>query len=73
MTIEGIRDYEAVRDFLYTRMRGARDIHPKGDTSTALLRVDTEAVAELTETLRATAGEIHAIRLLMEDRKERTT
>lgn len=46
MVIEGLLEYEAVRDFLYTRMRGVRDDR-QGDTSVALLR-------EIRDDLRAT-------------------
>lgn len=38
MTIEGVRDYEALRDFLYTKMRGARghaDGHAQGHIEVA--------------------------------------
>lgn len=30
MTIEGVREFEPLRDFLYTRMRGARGMGPAG-------------------------------------------
>ena len=35
MTLEGIPEFEAVRDFLYARMRGMRDSRPQGATGSA--------------------------------------
>lgn len=56
MTLEGITDYIAMRDFLYSQMRGARDHHnapaPSSDSLTGIL---TEV-----------AGELRAIRQSME-------
>lgn len=46
LVIEGLLEYEQVRDFLYTRMRGVRDEKP-ADTSVALL-------LEIRDELRAT-------------------
>lgn len=61
MTIEGILEYEAVRDFLYSRMRGAKDKHapatvPAGDST-------------LAGTLHGIAEELRAIRVLLEERR----
>lgn len=84
MTIEGLPDLDAVRDFLYERMRGARG--EKGTAGAAAASggaaitgsesarsaVDTGSRAarddELTETLRAVADELRAIRELLESR-----
>ncbi len=46
MTIEGIRNPEVLRDFLYTKMRGARG---EGDTATEEPCDDDEALTLLTE------------------------
>ena len=60
MTLEGITDHTAMRDFLYSRMRGARDPHavsamaPEGDS--------------LAEILTEVAGELRAIRKALERR-----
>jgi putative membrane protein len=59
MTIEGIGAYAELRDFLYTRMRGAR-----GDTQS---RAPSETSAgadaeELTATLREVAAELRGVR-----------
>ena len=58
MTLEGIRDYEALRDFLYSRMRGARE------------RPDAAAAGDsLGATLQAIAAELRAIRRLIEEKR----
>jgi membrane protein YdbS with pleckstrin-like domain len=45
LVIEGFKEYEAIRDFLYTRMRGyrARPTSPRPAFSQALTGVDVEA------------------------------
>ncbi len=66
MTIAGLQDYEQVRDFLYTRMRGARQLgdDPKEEEA-------REAWRETAAALRETAVELRALRLrLTEDRAE---
>lgn len=54
MVIEGIREYEAVRDFLYARMRGVGD---SGPTQT-----ETDGPDEIAAVLREVAAELRAIR-----------
>lgn len=58
MTIEGIRDYAAVRDFLYTRMRGSH--RPSAQKSAAAALADSSAAA-----LREVAAELHEVRGLL--------
>lgn len=58
MTLEGLQDHEAMRDFLYSRMRGARD-HHRAD--------DHEPADELVGPLHEIAGELRAIRTLIEE------
>ncbi len=61
MTIEGMRDFEAIRDFLYTRMRGARD----GTGASAPAGghvVSPPLLDELAGTLREVAAEVRALR-----------
>jgi uncharacterized membrane protein YdbT with pleckstrin-like domain len=60
MTLEGITDHTAMRDFLYSRMRGARDQH--GVPATA---ASGESLAAI---LTDVAGELRAIRQLIERR-----
>ncbi len=57
MTIVGLREYEAVRDFLYSRMRGVKD---QPTDSHAGRNSDSDR--ELATTLREVAHEMKAIR-----------
>lgn len=73
MTIEGIECYEAVRDFLYSRMRGQKEKGPeaRGGAETDAPRfVSPQAVEQLTCVLREVAGEIHALRQSIESLKK---
>jgi membrane protein YdbS with pleckstrin-like domain len=66
MTIEGLPAFEAIRDFLYSRMRGARDVRGgsalRAGTDSAL---SADTLKELTETLREVAAEVRALRSLV--------
>jgi putative membrane protein len=67
MTLEGLLEYEAVRDFLYARMRGVKDrAHsPASAASTHAHATATMSPAthdELTATLREVAGELRQLR-----------
>ena len=57
LTIEGVREFETLRDFLYSRMRGVKD-HP---TQAATLHSATSPDA-LAAALRETAAELRALR-----------
>lgn len=57
MTIEGLREYEAVRDFLYGRMRGVKQA-PAGAASAG-------GDAELAATLREIAHELRELRAVL--------
>ena len=57
MTLEGLTDHEAMRDFLYSRMRGAHETP-----------VATEG-ARLATVLDEIAGELKAMRLAMEGQR----
>ena len=54
MTIEGVKQFETVRDYLYTRMRGVREAHKPA----AAPRAGDQTLQEI-------AGEMHAIRELL--------
>ncbi len=56
ITIEGIQAFEAMRDFLYSKMKGARD-----RTLSPVVPSGTEDA--LTSTLREVAAEVRALRL----------
>jgi putative membrane protein len=67
MTIEGFRDFEAVRDFLYSRMRGARQgAHaaalPEPGADTPRLAAPAGSTAEVAAALREVARELRAVR-----------
>lgn len=52
MTLEGFQAYEAVRDFLYSRMRGVKDPAHKSPGAPAQAGTDTELAAALREVAR---------------------
>ena len=56
MSIEGIREFETVRDFLYSKMRGVKD-HEHDRSGTTSLSND-----ELAGVLREIAAEVRALR-----------
>lgn len=62
MTIEGLPQFEAIRDFLYSRMRGARDraVHP--GTPHAAGELTAGAMPEVVAALREVAAEVRALR-----------
>jgi putative membrane protein len=59
MTVEGVREFEAMRDFLYSRMRGAHGAATGQHQVTASSASDAD---ELTHVLQAVAAELRAIR-----------
>jgi putative membrane protein len=67
MTIEGIREFELLRDFLYSRMRGVKD-HPAHPEPAGAAHAPSPALAagngqdELAAALRETAAELRALR-----------
>lgn len=70
MTLEGLHEFEAIRDYLYTRMRGSHAqrsglsrIHEKTEA-------DGAAGDELAETLRAVTAELRALRETIAGREE---
>ena len=64
MTIEGVKEFEAVRDFLYSRMRGVKD-QPR------VKQAGGEAGDELAVVLREVAGELREIRVQLANREGR--
>jgi uncharacterized protein len=56
LTIWGVRDYEAIRDYLYARMRGVREGHPaaagQAGSAEALLTEIRDALAEAARALK---------------------
>jgi putative membrane protein len=65
MTLEGLLEFAAVRDFLYSRMRGYRDARsPARAHTTGDAPIDAEAAALLREAVE----ELRAIRVALERR-----
>ena len=60
LTISGVRDYEAIRDYLYARMRGVREGHPAlpghAAPADALLTEIRDALAEAARALSRDQG-----------------
>lgn len=59
ITIEGVQDFEAIRDLLYSKMRGTREKGPAVAKSAALASGESAA---LTSALREVAAEVRALR-----------
>ena len=65
MTLEGLQEFEAVRDFLYSKMRGVKDhAHHASSVPDAALAQSTELAAAL----RDVARELREARLLLQTR-----
>ena len=64
MTIEGIKEFELLRDFLYSRMRGVKDHHPHPAATGAPSAPGTAGAdqGELAAALREAAAELRAVR-----------
>ena len=61
MTIEGIKEFEPLRDFLYARMRGVKD-HPVQPAAPATPAGSAPDSDQLAAALRETAAELRAVR-----------
>lgn len=62
MTIEGLKEYEDVRDFLYSRMRGVSDSNGSEEAPAAASAAARASDAELARTLREVARELQSTR-----------
>jgi putative membrane protein len=66
MTLEGLQEFEAVRDFLYARMRGVKDHARPAPAPAAHAGLSASAAdAELAAALRAVAHELRETRLAL--------
>lgn len=63
MTIEGLRDFEDLRNRLYARMRGARPDSPSENGRGP----SADALAEVAATIREAAAELRRVRQLLEE------
>jgi putative membrane protein len=68
MTIEGIGEYRALRDFLYARMRGAKGMSPKVEPRALEAAPVSCPSSEAAEVLREAVTELRAIRQLLQNR-----
>ena len=68
MTIEGLKEYETLRDFLYARMRGVKDPHPAPTTAPGGSQPGHDQ-GELVAALRETTAELRAVREALAARK----
>lgn len=72
MTIEGLREFEAVRDFLYHQMRGVKDpAHHAATPTTATAAATATHDLELAAALREVAAELRATRTALEAQRSR--
>jgi uncharacterized membrane protein YdbT with pleckstrin-like domain len=63
MTLEGLLEFEAIRDYLYTRMRGSRNLPGAATRAPASsAAVDAKALQDLALTLREVAAELRSLR-----------
>ncbi len=63
MTIEGLKEFETLRDFLYSRMRGVKDhAHHPAPKMPAAMTAGTGGQGELAAALREAAAELRAVR-----------
>lgn len=73
LTIEGIKEFELLRDFLYSRMRGVKDSHGHSQSQNVSAVAASSgldgAADELTLVLREAVGELRAIRSALEKRE----
>src|SRR4051812_41284333 len=61
LTIEGVKEFELLRDFLYSRMRGVKDHHGETGAGTESSAPSGAKGDELTVVLRDAVGELRAI------------
>ncbi|HUP25811.1 MAG TPA: PH domain-containing protein [Thermoanaerobaculia bacterium] len=66
MTIEGLQEFEEVRDFLYTRMRGARRLGVARVAAPVARAVDESGAGGVAAALREVAAELREVRSLLE-------
>jgi putative membrane protein len=67
MTLEGLLEFEAIRDYLYARMRGSHD-RPStaGQSQAASPGFDREGTHEIAGALREVTAELRAVRAALE-------
>jgi len=74
LTIAGVESHEALRDFLYSRMRGAQqEVAAQETAEPGVPGLSAAAADELTATLQEVAAELRALRLALADRQRSVT
>jgi putative membrane protein len=74
MTIEGVREFRSLRDFLYSRMRGAKGLAHESSSSarsgpaSASVRGESVGLDDVTAALRETIAELRELRAMLEQR-----
>jgi putative membrane protein len=68
MTIEGIAEYRALRDFLYSRMRGAKGLATRDIASVETAAPSQAPSNEVASVLREAVAELRTIRTVLEQR-----
>ncbi len=68
MTIEGLRECRAVRDFLYSRMRGAKGLSTTVERGDGARPAPAGSSGEVARVLRDVAVELRAVRVALEHR-----
>ena len=68
MTIEGLREFELVRDFLYMKMRGAHD-HPASRPAAAVEAAPGAGRDDVAAALRQVSEDLRAVRAALERRQ----
>jgi len=70
MTLEGLLEFEVIRDYLYTRMRGSHDQRrATAGVSAASTGGDSVAMQDLAHTLREVAAELRGVREALDGRE----
>jgi len=72
LTLEGLREFNAIRDFLYDRMRGVKDPAPAPDARAPASEgamIESAAEAELAAVLHEVVGELRELRRAIEQRR----
>jgi len=67
VTIEGIKEFEPLRDFLYARMRGVKEHSPAPVTTSGIAEAGSSEVAAA---LREAVAELRAVREILERRNQ---
>jgi len=70
MTLEGLLEFEAIRDYLYTRMRGSHDQrNAPARVPAASAGGDSAAMQDLALTLREVSAELRGVREAIDSRE----